>query len=72
MPPAIIEIEDPLRSATRPYIRGRAWRESGTGRRGAVPYEGKRTRRKKGKCGAMGEGASGRFVNRPYAYREEY
>ena len=22
---------------------------------GAVPYEGERTRRKKGKCGAMGE-----------------
>ena len=38
-----MEIDDSLRSATRPYIRGRAWRASGKGRRGRRPLRWDRT-----------------------------
>ena len=37
---------------------------------GAVPYEGERTRRKKGKCGAMGEVAGGRSMIAPTTTRQ--
>ena len=57
-----MEIDDSLRSATRPYVCGRAWRASGTGRRGRRPLRGGANPGERGRCGARGEGAGSEKV----------
>ena len=73
-------MEDSLRSAARPYGYAVSAVDYPSGflprQKATSPDKGRRgggaNPEDIGRCGAMGKIAGGRFVNRPYAYREEY